>query len=467
MLLLPDELLVEFTPVPFFVSPRDVDPTILTNLMTENFERMPIASRAFDDAVGEGLYEAEFARDALIMSLLACDVRSDVTLRTVFRLAEVQGVCDRSSHGTISDREEVGRIPHEVRDRNDPIAVSYSQRFGWEWPYFGSVDATPLFISAAARLFMLDSSLFAETVVQRDGITRTIAECVELALEWLETRLNSSPIHLLESTIASNACWQVWADSPDAYHHTDGRLARGSVAAIEVQALVFDALLDAAELAEAKIIRGDACALRRRASEVRQSMLRYAWIEGNDCVPGYFANGIERIKGSVTPLATKSANMGLLLSSRILQGDGYRGFVDGIVYHLTNPETLWTRNGIRTLAADEWRFRPYAYHNGSIWPWQNFLIANGMRLHGFLNQADDIDRTIVRVCNVLQCAPEFIQGLDSETPMMNDALVQIQSSDGNGGTFVHHVMSPAQKFQGWTVFGLLALEQSAADIAAA
>lgn len=459
--LLQGERLVSSETVPF--SRTDPVPSLadLIDWLTNGGTRMPLASFAFPTLngfeKGEGLFQAEFGRDALVMSAFADAFMPNLTQSTVRRLAELQGVSDRSLGGRLADGEQVGRILHEMRPPNDPIALEYSRLYGWQWPYFGSVDATPLFVSAAVRAARSSPAFLIETVHQRNGVDSSIAHCVQASLLWLIERLDLHPMGLLESAPASNGCWQVWMDSIDAYHHSDGSLARGSVASVEVQAFVYDALVDAAELADEGLLDVDGQELRRRADVLRRTVLTQLFIEDEE-KGDYFGSGMERAGETTRPLRVRSANMGMLLQSRLLEGEQQASYVQAVVDQLFDERGLWCESGIRTLAEDEKRFRPFSYHNGSVWPWQNLWIARGLHRHGRDALARMVEARMLEIADTLGCYPEFVQGSDALEPQPVENILVVSSSDGHNGTFKHTLTQPAQKFQGWTVFGLYALQ---------
>lgn len=466
IVLFPGEEVIECHVMPPEAPAPAIGADLLVELMSANNTQMPVASRALDLTPGQGRFEAEFARDALVMSQFVSTALPEVTLNTVRRLAQVQGLVDCTEGGLFSDREEPGRIPHEIRQTDDPIAIEYSQQFGWQWPYFGSVDATPLFISACARALHANPELLSESVMQHDGVTRSIREVVENATAWLERKLRANSFGFLASTAASNACWQVWMDSPDAYHHADGVLARGSVAAIEVQGFTYDALLAAARLAHDGLLNLSENYLWTLAQRLRRSVITHMWIASPGSA-GYFATGAELNGDTLRPFAVQSANMGLLLDSTLLDGSAYTRFVEGITAQLQNPNGLWSVNGIRTLAKGQARFRATSYHNGSVWPWQNLAIARGLRRHGKAAFAMEVENRMLEVVDELGCMPEFVVGDDDMTPRMNTAQMRVISPDGHGGHFEHELMSIPQRHQGWTAFGIYALETATAAKSAA
>jgi len=198
-----DEQLVSYESVPFPLDSCGIGLDLLVDLMTKSGTEMPLASCALDGTKGEGLFEAEFGRDALVMADFVGDVMPGLTEITIRRLATLQGVTDRTENGRFSDAEEIGKIAHEMREETDPLAIAYSKKFGWTWPYYGSIDATPMFISACTRAAARNPHFLAEVVVQRDGVERTISQCAQRAVEWLQRTLARSPLGLLEVSAAA------------------------------------------------------------------------------------------------------------------------------------------------------------------------------------------------------------------------------------------------------------------------
>ena len=219
------------------------------------------------------LYEVVFGRDSLRVAIDLIPTYPQLGRATVLRLAELQGVTFNQSR-----EEEPGRIVHEARDKNDPIAESLSERLSWGWPYYGSVDATPEFIrtlTAYCRLTEENQGFLSAEYVDRAGATRSIAYALDMAVECILRRLDSTNEGLLEfkSVLPKGIENQVWKDSWDAYHHADGTLAdhQQGIASIEVQVTTFDALLDAAYLYHNVLDdENKAMYLRRRASRLKR-----------------------------------------------------------------------------------------------------------------------------------------------------------------------------------------------------
>ncbi|MNL40320.1 Amylo-alpha-1,6-glucosidase [compost metagenome] len=149
--------------------------------------------------------------------------------------------------------------------------------------------------------------------------------------------------------------------------------------------------------------------------------------------------------------------MGHVLNSRLLEGDEPHivRMREAIVRQITSPELL-TPNGIRTLASDEVRFRPGAYHNGSIWLWDTHHIAKGLRRHEYHEIADEIDRRLLNVVTVTKIFPEYIRGDDSSTPTINTQTIVLWDETYQRN---NQLEQPPQEVQAWTVAAILAIKK--------
>lgn len=393
-------------------------------------------------------YEALFGRDSLRVALDVLPIYPLLAHATIHALARLQGTTTHAAR-----EEEPGRIIHEHRTADDPIAHEITQKYGWEWPYYGSVDATPQFMHAVfaySRSAPGGESLFRESTRGLDGQDRTIADVYKRALEWIENRLNANAEGLLEykSSIPAGIENQVWRDSWDAYFHQDGTLANRShgIASVEVQQLVFDTLIEAAIVFETVFEdREKANSLRARAEYLRTTILNKFWVDEKG---GYFALGTDRDDaGRLRPLKIRTSNMGHLLRSRLLSGEQYRPYREAIINQLFSPEML-NVSGIRTLASDEVRFRPGAYHNGSVWLWDTYYSAEGLRYHGYYGLASHLANKIHTVINVTQKFPEYVRGDDLPTPTLNPRIVDVW--DEHAGR-INRLEQPPQEVQAWSV----------------
>jgi glycogen debranching enzyme len=364
------------------------------------------------------LFEIVFGRDSLTVALILGDLFPRLLEATVLHLARHQGRRDDAFR-----EEEPGRIPHEIRDiESDGV---------WGFPYYGSVDATALFVRAAVR-----------AIERRPGFAAEAQAPLERAVAWLLRRLTADDLGLLAHRRANpNGLEnQVWKDSWDSMSHADGSVANHTapVASLEAQALAYDALLDV----------GEADAAERLARAVE----RHFWV--GDAEGGFYAIGVDRDPGTAAPraLATRSSNMGWLLNSRLLDGreDRRRRIVD-----LLFADELLAEGGIRTLSSREQRFRPRAYHNGNVWAFDNYLISLGLERWGFRDEAQELRRRITAACRATHRFPEFVAGDEPGAPLIAKRIVDVHD-EVNGR--LNRVEQPPQEIQAWTVASMVAIE---------
>lgn len=404
------------------------------------------------------LYEALFGRDSLRVGLDVLPLYPQLTRATIITLAAQQGMEFNAAR-----EEEPGRIPHEIRSSNDPIAIELTETRGWGWPYYGSVDATPEFIRTIAA-YCREAPEGAEFLLQgfqdKNGMPGTIETALTSAVDWLLRRMSDNPEGLIESkaAIPGGIENQVWKDSYDAYFHKDGTIANhaNGVASIEVQRLAYDALLDAADLYETPYVSQPMYAeeLRASAEMLHNSIFRHFWTDDQG---GYFVLGTDRNNdNSLNQLKLRTSNMGHVLHSRLLEGDDplLAHLRESVVRQLFSPELL-TPSGIRTLASDEVRYRPGAYHNGSIWLWDTHLIAKGLRRQGYYQLADTLGERLFKVVDAIKGFPEFVRGEDSPTPTVNRRVVDVWDSKLRRTI---NIERPPQQVQAWTVGSILALK---------
>lgn len=404
------------------------------------------------------LYEALFGRDSLRVAIDLISSYPALARATLLELAKLQGLEDCQER-----EEELGRIVHEARDSTDPVAQQLTQERGWEWPYYGSVDATPEFIRTLAAYCQRseeNAAFLSETYIDRQGNEQTVSHALEMAIAWIERRLNSNPEGILEykSVLPKGIENQVWKDSWDAYHHKDGSIANHEkgIASIEVQVTTYDALIDAAELFEDILDQQQrAKHLREQAARLKQTIFDLFWTEDKG---GYFVLGTDRDEhGMLRQLEIRTSNMGHALNSRLLKGDDPKvAFMrEMTVKHILSPEML-NISGIRTLANDEYRFRPGAYHNGSVWLWDTHHIAKGLRRLGFTDEAMDLDKRILNVAKTTKMFPEYVRGDSSDTPAVNQQTIALWD-DMNKRE--NKVEQPPQEVQAWTVAAILATKK--------
>jgi glycogen debranching enzyme len=381
-----------------------------------------IGARATDANAGEEalrLFEIVYGRDALIAALFVGDLFPLLRETTVVYLARYQGTRYDAWH-----EEEPGRIGHMIRDPDpDPDA-----KLGF--PYYGTVDATPLFISAAVQ-----------AIQARPSFEPDIRAALDNAVAWLLRRLATDDLGLLSHQRVNphGIANQVWKDSWDSMSHADGTVANHAapVASLEVQALAYDALVDVGEVGAAE----------RLARSVEQ----HFW------VGDFYAIGVDRdpATGASRALGTRASNMGWLLRSRLLDGrEDRRRRIVGLLF----SDEFLAEPGIRTLSNREVRFRPRSYHNGSVWPHDNYVISLGLEQRGFADEAEELRRRLAASCRATHRLPEFFAGGDSGDTLFTKRIVDVFDSV-NGRS--NRIEQPPQEIVCWTVAAMVALQHGA------
>jgi glycogen debranching enzyme len=378
-----------------------------------------IASRATEANADEPalrLFEIVFGRDSLTVALILSELFPTLLEATVLHLARFQGKVDNAFK-----EEEPGRIPHEIRPPDTPGV--------WGFPYYGTVDATPLFIRAAVR-----------AIARRPAFRADVQHALEAAVDWLLRRLGADELGLLSFQRANPDGLenQVWKDSWDSMSHADGSVCNhhAPVSSLEAQALAYDALLDVGEsTAAARLERG---------------------VEEQFWLGDFYAIGVDRdpVTGSPRPLATRASNMGWLLGSRLL--DGREDRQRHIVQLLFSDELL-ADAGIRTLSSREARFRPRSYHNGTVWGVDNYVISLGLEHRGFVDEAQELRRRLEAVCEATRRLPEFVAGGDHGSDLITRRIVDVYDEINERP---NRIEQPPQEIIAWTVAAMVAIRHS-------
>jgi glycogen debranching enzyme len=294
-------------------------------------------------------YSTTFGRDGLITALQMLWVDPAIAAGVLKRLARLQATVEDPR----SDASP-GRILHEMR--GGEMAALGETPFGL---YYGSIDATPLFVMLAG--------LYA----QRTGDYALIGEvwpAIERAIAWIDGPGDADRDGFVEWTRSSEMglANQGWKDSFDAIFHADGRLAEGPIALVEVQAYVFAAKRLAAQCARALGHARRARQLDAAAQALQERFERAFWCEEL----GTYALALD---GAKNPCKVHTSNAGHALATGIARRDRALRVARGLLGAAFNSG--W---GIRTVAQSEARYNPMSYHNGSIWPHDNALIAQGL-----------------------------------------------------------------------------------------
>lgn len=306
-------------------------------------------------------FSALFGRDSLVTAYQALAVSPELTWGTLRGLAALQG-----KETDDWREEEPGKILHEVRVGELASAGEIPHT-----PYYGSIDATPLWliVLAAAHRWTGD----------RDAL-RELWPNALAALRWIDEYGDRDGDGYVEYEKRSPKGLdnQGWKDSYDGISFPDGAIAEPPIALVEVQGYVYLAKVRVAHLA--RILGEDELAqqLEREAAELKERFNRDFWMERE----GYYALALD---GEKRQVPTITSNPGQGLWSGIVD-EGRAARVVGV---LLSP-ALSSGWGIRTLAAGQPVYDPIGYHTGSVWPHDNALIAHGLKRYGFDREAQDV-----------------------------------------------------------------------------
>jgi glycogen debranching enzyme len=287
--------------------------------------------------------------------------------------------------------EEPGKILHEVR-----LDVSSGLALGGKSAYYGSVDATPLFVAVLGE-------------VSRWGFApETIAALLpnaDRALEWIRNYGDKDRDGFVEYERLNDRGLinQGWKDSWDGINFADGRMAEPPIALCEVQAYVYGAYLGRSWLA---LDAGDgelAAKYRELAAQLKRQFNEQFWLPDR----GYYAIALD---GKKRPVDACASNMGHGLLFGIIDKDK----APLVAERLMSPE-MFSGWGVRTLASDMGAYNPASYHNGSVWPHDNALIAAGLLRYGFVEQAQRISTALFEAAEYSEGRlPELFCGFSRE-----------------------------------------------------
>jgi glycogen debranching enzyme len=373
------------------------------NVRLENQHHQRVLDRAVEDlralllftkdgpmpAAGIPWYVTAFGRDSMLTSYMMLPYYPDIAKGTLRYLAARQGTKHNDFHA-----EAPGKIMHEVRygelSRTNKVPFT---------TYYGTVDATMLFIMLVHRLYQTTNDLEFVKELQTNW---------EAALAWMQNDGDLDKDGFIEfkgAELGKGLGVQSWKDSNDSLSHSDGRLAEGSIAVSEVQGYAHAAYLAASEFYRALGNTEQTAFYQEKAEELKKKFHEVFWIEGMQT----YAIALD---GKKERLEVHNSDAGHLLWTGIVPEDIAPKLVKTLM-----SETMWTGWGIRTLGKNEVRYNPVSYHNGSVWPHDTVLAAAGMVRYGFLEEANKIREATFDLAASQGDSrlPELVAGYDRTT----------------------------------------------------
>ncbi|SBT48449.1 amylo-alpha-1,6-glucosidase [Micromonospora auratinigra] len=346
----------------------------LNDLAALRYESIALGVRLL--AAGLPWFMTLFGRDSIFTSLQVLPFLPELVPPTILMLAGLQG----SRLDDFRD-EEPGKILHELR---------YGETAGFQEqphsPYYGSADSTALFV------ILLDEY---ERWTGDDKLVRMLEHETRAALHWIDTYgdlLGTGYVSYLTRNPETGLQNQCWKDSWDGISFSDGRLPEFPRATCELQGYAYDAKLRGARLA--RTFWNDpayAERLEREAAALKERFNRDFWIPERE----YYALALDPDGRQVDAL---SSNIGHLLWSGIVD----ESRAAAVAGHLLGPR-LFSGWGIRTLGDDQGRYNPIGYHVGTVWPFDNSIIAWGLWKYGFREEAG-------KICEGMLSASRYFDG---------------------------------------------------------
>lgn len=338
-------------------------------------------------AAGAPWFMTVFGRDSILTSYMSLIADPDLALGVLKTLARFQG-----SEVNLKQDEEPGRILHEMR-----FGEAASLSLGGGNVYYGSIDATPLFVVLLGEL-------------RRWGLANEIVDellpACDRALDWIEQYGDKDGDGFVEYQRATDRGLinQGWKDSFDGVRFFDGSIGESPIALAEVQGYVYGAYLARAHFATEA---GDDKIAKKyidKASELKASFNERFWMKDKN----YFAIGLDKNKKLID---SYTSNIGHCLWSGIIEDSKAKLVVDKLM-----DSDMFSGWGIRTLSKNNGGYNPVSYHCGSVWPHDNAIIAHGLMRYNFVEESHRVIEAVLDAArSETGRLPELYSGISRET----------------------------------------------------
>ena len=338
-------------------------------------------------AAGIPWYVAPFGRDSLLTALEALSLNPELARSTLLALAALQAGDDDPWRDA-----EPGKIPHELR-RGELARAGIVPHT----PYYGTADATPLFLLLAGSYFRW---------TQDSQTMKALRPALDAALRWIDDHGDADGDGFIEYERRSKGGLRNhgWKDSHDSVMHADGTLAEGPIALAEVQGYVYLGKLRAADVYEALGASEVAERLRGKAAELRAEFEERFWDPQEESLA-------LALDGEKRPVKSVTSNPAHCLYCDMLDPPK----AESVARRLMEPD-MFCGWGIRTLSSRSPAYNPMSYHNGSVWPHDNAIAAAGFKRYGFDDAAERIATALFDVASSARDyrLPELYCGFDRD-----------------------------------------------------
>lgn len=390
----------------------------------------------FNASDDSGLYPALFGRDSLWILLMLLETmqlhESPEFGAWVEKAGEdvLRALCStQSDHTDDTVDAQPGRIIHEFQPQPTSHAQKSGMRYDDRGRLFSGFDQTFLFVTASRRF----ADAFPANPMSQQGWPNIVR-----AIHWIERFADEDGDGLFEYNRRNphNLLNQTWKDSFDSISDAGIIPPPPPLAWIDVQGYAYQALNDAAELCARREDNERAHSLRAWAQNLKHAVDLHYWIDENRC----HAMALDGAKRAVRAV---SSNPGHALWAALIEEHRATQLADRL-----QQQDMLTPYGVRTLSSDSSLYAPFAYHRGTIWPFDNAVLVTGLLRYGFVEAAERIMESVVRAIRLIQTPIELYTVIDSNLLVTGATGIREQF-------LMHRRYPPENKVQGFTAAGLL------------